>query len=260
MPELKLTIDLASLQCPFEQALRTAAQLGLKAVQIDARGPLAPRELSQTGVRQVRKLLADHGLSVTALRFRTRRGYSVPDDLDARIEGTKNALRLAYALGARIVLNQPGRIPGDAQLPEWTLLVEVLDDLGRYGLRTGATLALEAGQENPADLARLLAALPAASLGIDLNPGDLTLHGFSAAEAARSLGSSVLAVHLTDAVREAHRGGGDLVLPGQGQVEYPSLLGVLEEQGYRGALTLVGLSQSHAARDVAQTLEFLRRL
>jgi sugar phosphate isomerase/epimerase len=184
----------------------------------------------------------------------------VPAELDARIEGTKHAMRLAYALGARVVLNHVGRIPGDAQSAQWKLLVEVLDDLGRHGLRTGATLAVEAGAENPADLGRLLAALPAGSLGIDLNPGDLILHGFSATEAAQSLGASLLAVHLTDAVREATRAGGELVLPGQGQVDFPSLLGILEEQGYRGHFTLAGLSPSHAAQEVAQTMQFLRRL
>ena len=60
---------------PFKQALATAAEIGAEAVEINARSDLKPGELSRTGVRHLRKMLADLNLKVAAVNFPTRRGY-----------------------------------------------------------------------------------------------------------------------------------------------------------------------------------------
>jgi hypothetical protein len=71
--QIKVGIRLASLRLPFRQALVMAKQLGAEAVEIDARSELRPEELTHTGVRQVRKLLDDVALRVSAVTFRTHR-------------------------------------------------------------------------------------------------------------------------------------------------------------------------------------------
>ena len=54
--------------------------------------------MSETGLRQLRKMLDDLNLKVAALRFQTRRGYDSLDDLDRRIDATKDTMKLAYRL------------------------------------------------------------------------------------------------------------------------------------------------------------------
>src|SRR5947209_7363264 len=105
MLQIKLGIELASLKLPFKKALLTARELGAEAVEIDARRELRPEDLTQTAVRQLRKMLDDLNLRVSALSFRTRRGYDVTEELDARIDATKRAMRAAYDLGASVVVN-----------------------------------------------------------------------------------------------------------------------------------------------------------
>ena len=105
MLQIKVGVQLASLGLPLRKGLLTAREMGAEAVEIDARSELRPEDLSQTGVRQVRKMLDDLNLRVSCLSFRTRRGYHVADDLEARIDATKRALRLAYDLGASVVVN-----------------------------------------------------------------------------------------------------------------------------------------------------------
>jgi sugar phosphate isomerase/epimerase len=153
----KIGIQLASLRLPFKQALHIAGELGAHAVEIDARGELQPGQLSQTGLRQLRKMLEDRNLRVASITFRTRRGYSVPDHLEERVAATKEAMKFAYSLGAAIVVNQIGRVPSKPEGPEWETLVSVLSDLGNFGQHVGAWLAAETGTEEGADLARLLA-------------------------------------------------------------------------------------------------------
>jgi sugar phosphate isomerase/epimerase len=258
--QIKVGIRLASLKLPFRQALTVAKQLGAEAVEIDARGELRPEDLSSTGVRQVRKLLDDLVMRVSALTFRTRRGYDVIDDLDPRIDATKGALKLAYDLGTNVVINHIGRVPAEPESPELSTLVAALADLGRYGQRVGALLAAETGPDRGADLAGLIARLPPGSIGVDLNPANLIVHGHDPREAARALAPHILHVHATDATRDVARKSGVEVPLGQGSAEWPELLGLLEEQQYRGYFTIAREGAKNPAAEIRQAVTFLRNI
>lgn len=260
MLQIKIAIQLASLRLSFKKALLTAKELGAQAVEIDARSELRPEDLSQTGVRQVRKVLDDLNMRVSAVTFRTRRGYDAIDDLEPRIDATKRALRLAYDLGANVVVNHIGRVPAEADSQATATLVQALADLGRYGHKVGALLAAETGTESGADLAGLIARLPPGSIGVDLNPANLIVHGHSPREAVRELAPYILHVHVNDATRDVAAGRGIQVPLGQGSAEWPELLGLLEEQQYRGYFTVAGREGDDPVAGIRQATEFLRNL
>ncbi len=257
---LKIGIQLSSLRMPLQKAIPAAARLGAKAIEIDARSQLRPAELTRTGARQILKLLEDFGLKVAAVSFLTRRGYGSAEEIEARVAATKEALKMAYQLGAPVVVNQVGRVPAESEGAEWNLLLEALADLGRFGQRTGALLAAQTGTEIGADLARLIAALPAGSIGVDLDPGSLILNDFSPGEAIAALGSHIMHVHATDAVRDLARGRGIEVPLGRGTADFPALLGALEEQSYRGYLTIARHNADDPLAEIGAAVEFLRNL
>jgi sugar phosphate isomerase/epimerase len=260
MLQIKLAVELASLRQPLKKALLTARELGAEGVEIDARNELQPEDLSQTGVRQLRKILDDLNLRVSAVAFRTRRGYQAEADLEARIDATKRAMRLAYDLGANVLVNHIGRVPPEADSAATDLMVQALTDIGRYGQRVGAMLVAETGTESGEQLAGLIARLPPSSIGVDFNPASLILHGHSPREAISALAAHVLHVHATDATRDLAIGRGVEVPLGQGNAEFPELLGVLEEQQYRGYITVARHDSRAPLDDVRQALTFLRNL
>ncbi len=257
---LRIGIQLASLRVPFRKALPLAAQLGADAVEIDARGELRPQDLSGTAVRQVRKLLEDHRLQVAAVGFYTRRGYGTEDELDRRVEATKQALAMAYQLGAATVVNYVGPVPQSREGRSWELLVTTLQDIALYGQRVGAALAARTGPDDGPTLAALLDALPAGTVGADLDPGGLTIHGFSPREAALALGRRILHVHARDATGASTRGGGAEVPVGGGSVDFAELLGILEEHDYRGFLTIERNTHRDPLPDVQRAIGYLRSL
>ena len=258
--QFRIGIQLASLRLPFKKALHTAAELGAQAVEIDARNELKPREVSQTGARQVRKMLDDRNLRVCAIGFHTRRGYNVAEDLDRRVEATKEAMRFATSLGAGVVINQVGRIPAEDSGQQWDLLVQVLTDLGRFGQRVGALLAAETGAEDWSDLLRLIDALPDGSLAVNLDPGNLIVNGFSASEAARRLGQHVLHVHAKDGVRDLAQGRGVETQLGRGAVDFPELMAILEEHSYQGHFTIERQHAVNPILEVGQAVQYLQSL
>ena len=260
MLQVKIGIQLASLRLPFKQALLTAARLGAEGVEIDARGEIKPQDLTRTGVRQMRKMLDDLNLRVSAVGFRTRGGYNVTEHLDQRVEGTKAAMQMAYDLGAPVVVNQVGRVPAEPTGPDWELLLQVLADLGRHGQRVGAVLAAETGSESGADLARLIAALPTGAIAVNLDPGNLVVNGFSPREAVQTLGPHILHIHAKDGVRDLAQGRGLEVPLGRGSVDFPDLLGRMEEHQYHGYLTIEREQCNQPLVEIGQAVEYLRNL
>lgn len=265
MPALKIALQTAGLRQPLAQALHTAARLGAVGVEIDARNELRPAELTQTGVRQLRKMLDDLNLRVAAVSFPTNRGYDNVADLDRRIAATKDAMRLAFQLGAPVVVNHVGMVPpqpaeGEPESREWNTLVEALADLGKFGQHIGALLAATTGSESGPELARLLAALQPGSIGVDFNPGNLVVNEHDPIAAVAALGPSILTVHATDGVRELAKRRGIEVQLGRGSVDWPALLGALEEHGYRGWYTIERRLAQDPEREFAQAIGFLKQM
>lgn len=244
---------------PLAKGIALAGKLGADAIEIDARSQLRPGELSQTALRQLKKMLDDYRLRVCAISFRTRRGYNVADELDARVEGTKAAMQMAAALGAAVVVNHVGQIPAEPKGDEWNLLVQVLTDVGRHGHHVGAFLAAQTGVTSGEDLERLIAALPDGTIGVDLDPGQLVINGHSAVDAAERLGRHIMHVRATDAAREAARARGMEVPLGRGSVDFPAILGSLEERGYRGYFTIERETMDPEL-EIGRAVKFLRSL
>lgn len=211
-------------------------------------------------MRQLRKRFDDHGLAVVALRFGTRRGYDVADDLDRRIEATKAAMSLARDLGATLVTNHVGRVDEKHEGPSWEQMIGVLHDLGAYGHKVGAMLAAHNVSESAADMARLVAAMPEGYLGVALDPGAMAMHSHSAVEAVQLLSDSIVHVYARDGVRDAARGRGLEVELGRGSVDFPALLGALEERSYRGYLAIDRQASDDPLGEAARAIRYLRSL
>ena len=261
----RLSVATLPLSRDLRTAFRKVRGLGLRGVELDLRTGVSTEQLSQTGIRQIRKWIADEGLVVAAAAFPTRGGYSDAARLEGRIAATKAALEAAHALGAPIVLNHVGDIPppvaDDAPVdPRWRLLVDVLTDLGAWGERVGCTLSAEAGRSSPEDLARLLEALPEGGLSCHLVTGALVVHGHDPVDAVERLAGHIDHVHATDAIRGAFTGRGRAVILGSGEVALPNVLGALEERGYRGWIGLEPVDGFQVEAELTDAIASLQSL
>jgi L-ribulose-5-phosphate 3-epimerase len=256
----RLAVPALQLSPRLRESLEAARSLGVAGVELDARGGLPPEELSRSGVRQIRKWLADCGLTVAAVAFPVRRGFGDLQDLDRRVAATREAMGLARALGASVLTTHAGEIPPDEQDPARRLMTDVLGDLGRHGDRVGVRLALEAGRNGPVALAGLLAALPEPGSACDLVTGALLVHGHDPVESVAVLGSRLAFVHLTDAVAGAFAGRGRAAALGSGQVDLAGVLAAVEERGYRGWIGLEPAGKESAAEELATAVRLVRGL
>lgn len=258
MAELNLAVRLDPMKLPLRQSLELASRLGVRSVELDARSGIHPSQLSDTGLRQLRKMLEDLNLQVAALRFPTRRGYDHVADLDRRVDATKQAMLLAYKLGAPVLVNSIGPVPDQTTDARYQTLAQVMDDLGRYGARVGAFFAAETGSESGETLAGLLDASDDGFVAVALNPGQLIVNRFSVPQAVQSLRDRIALVCAVDGVIDLAAGRGIMVPLGQGIADFPQLLGLLEDHQYRGRF-VVGRAES-TFDELQDGLEYLRNL
>ena len=247
------------LRLPLRQALRKAAELGAEGVQVNAVGDLAPDNLSVTGRRDFLHLLDSIGLKLTALGFPTQYGYSTADGLEDRVAAVTKVLSLSYQLRTPIVTGAIGRVPEDTAHPARQLLAEAMTEVGNHAVRVGAVFAAETGTESGQTLRGFLASIGGGGIRANLDPANLLVKGYDPIQAVRDLNQYIVHTHARDAAREA---GGELgreVTPGDGDLDWNTYLGALEEVGYRGWLTIELEQASNPEREIARAVAFLRR-
>ena len=259
MPGLRVGVQLTGLRLPFKEALHVAARMGADAIEIDARYELKPAELVGTALRQVRKLLEDLNLRVASVRYPTRRGYECEDELERRIDGTKQAMKMAHDLGANVVVNHVGVIPESPDDPSFQLMRTVLSELGAYSHRVGAFLGCETGAEPLPRLASLINSLPDGSVGVTLNPGNLLVNGFDLDD-LQSIAKNVMLVHAKDGVKDRSRGRGTEVPLGRGMAEFPEIVAILEEFHFPGYFVVERDNAQNPLEDIAMAVQFLKNI
>jgi sugar phosphate isomerase/epimerase len=258
MAELNLAIRLDSLGLPIKRALDVAAQMGIRSVELNARGEIHPESMTATGLRHLKKMLEERNLSVASLRFQTRRGYDNQNDLQRRVEATKTAMDLAFKLGTRTVINGIGFIPDDPEDARYVSLQAVLSDLGGYGARVGAFLAAETGAESGETLAGLLDRDENGFIAVALNPGQLIINRQRVTETVAKLRERILVVCATDGVLDLAAGRGINVPIGEGTADFPQIFATLEDTGFRGPV-IVG-RQDASLQEIQQGVEYLGNL
>jgi L-ribulose-5-phosphate 3-epimerase len=259
MSRLKIGLRLESLGLPLRRALQEAERLGVAGVQVDAAGDLSPANLLQTGRREFRHLLHSHNLELTALGCPLRHGLDVAQDQEQRLEHVREVMSLSYDLGARVAIVEAGQIPTDANDPRLGLLSEALRALGQHGDRTGTVLALETGLESGAVLRGFLDRFDTAGLGVNLDPANLLAHGFDPYASAQALHGKIVHVHAKDARQSSSSRTAQEVPLGHGDIDWMQFLGVLEEVGYRGWVTIEREYSTNRLPEAAAAVSFLRR-
>jgi sugar phosphate isomerase/epimerase len=256
---VRVAVQTKCLAQPLRQALHTAAVAEADGVQIDLRQELPAAELSDTALRQLRKLLDDLNLRVASTAFPTRHGYAEPQDLQRRVDATLAAMRAASRLQSRVILISLGTLPAEDDAAR-TTLVDAMTALAMQGNHLGVQLALQCPSAPPAELKAFLQQLPEGLVGVDVSPADLILNGRRPSEFVETLGGHIMHVFANDAVRGMGGMAGNDVELGRGTADFPELLAMLEEHGYRGWATVERRNSQRAVEEVGNAVRFLRSL
>lgn len=259
MARHKLALPTRLFSLPFRQAAVEVARSEADGIQIDARNELRYRELSATGLRELKHLLNESQIQVSSLVFPLRRPLYDRERLDQRVAALKETLEFAHKLQSRIVTARIGRIPQDVECTEYQTLIEVLNDIARHANHVGATLCVTPANDTAEALRALLDRVDAGPIGIDLDPAALVLAREPLQESVQCLYDRMLHVRARDAVW-AMDGAGQEMAVGRGEVDWELLVALLDQVGYRGWITCDRTAGDDQAGDGQRAVQYLRRV
>jgi sugar phosphate isomerase/epimerase len=244
------------LNQPLRRSLAGIRKMGADGLELAAIGELTPAKLTATGRRELAHLVQSHELAVAALSCPLRDGLEVAEDQEGRIDRLSQAMKLAFDLGCRLVVVQPGPLVTDVKDPRFPVLADSLSALGRHGDRIGVRLALATGFDSAQTVVELLTRFETGGLAVAFDPGSLMAHGHDPYAAIPLLRTHLAYVRATDAKKA---GAGRLarrVPVGRGDLDWLQIAAHFEEIDYRGWVTIEGETAAEMPAGVA----FLRKL
>ncbi|KVP34201.1 myo-inosose-2 dehydratase [Burkholderia ubonensis] len=249
--------DLPSLggETPLAVALTEGRDIGYEGFELGNKFPREPQAL--------KALLGEYGLSLVSGWYSGRLAQRSVDDEIAAVDphldllAQNGATVMVYGevadtiQGAPVPLYQRPRFTTDAQ---WDGYAERLDAFARYTLSRGVRVAyhhhMGAYVETPADVDRLMAATSDA-VGLLFDAGHITFAGGNPAEVLKRHIARVCHVHCKDVrpavIRLARNRNwsfldavinGAFTVPGDGAIDFATLIDLLKRHGYRGWLVV----------------------
>ncbi|KVP57559.1 myo-inosose-2 dehydratase [Burkholderia ubonensis] len=249
--------DLPSLggETPLAVALTEGRDIGYEGFELGNKFPREPQAL--------KALLGEYGLSLVSGWYSGRLAQRSVDDEIAAVDPHLDLLAqngstvMVYGevadtiQGAPVPLYQRPRFTTDAQ---WDGYAERLDAFARYTLSRGVRVAyhhhMGAYVETPADVDRLMAATSDA-VGLLFDAGHITFAGGNPAEVLKRHIARVCHVHCKDVrpavIRLARNRNwsfldavinGAFTVPGDGAIDFATLIDLLKRHGYRGWLVV----------------------
>lgn len=267
-------------QGSLEGNLRKAAEMGADGVQLYAvSGELAPENASPEKRKEIRRLVRDLGLEISAVCGDLGEGgFAFAEKNPERIRRTKEIVDLALDLDTRIITTHIGVVPGDPAHPRFGIIAEAMKELGDYAWKRGAVFAIETGPEPTRDLLRLLRCVDSRGVGVNLDPANLIMcHNEPAVQAVETLKDYIVHTHAKDGRLLKHGSMDEMYgmvpvpedydefaycieLPlGEGDVNFDTWIPALKAVGYDGYLTIERECGSDPVQDIGLAIGFLKK-
>lgn len=271
-------VMISNYNLPFAEAVKKAARLQLDGIQLaGTRDEFHPDRMTNEKRRELRALLHDNGLILSAVCGEQLYGFTDPEKNPVLIENSKKILDMAKELGADIVTTHIGVVPEDTSCERFFVMQDACRQLAEYADSMGSHFAIETGPEKAAVLKVFLDSLGSKGVAVNLDPGNLVMcAGDDAVKAVHTLKDYIVHTHAKDgrqlqaedlehlyATAAAEQYHGVYIEEkrlGEGNVHYPEYLRALNEIGYKGFLTIERECSELPAEDIAFGAGYLRAL
>jgi sugar phosphate isomerase/epimerase len=248
--------------------------LGVPTVQIHA-GPREGRTPERA--KEVAARFAEAGIEVTVVfcgfagesyasirAVRDTVGLVPPATREERLAETLGIADFASWLGAPAIGIHVGFVSEEWESADFAGVVEVLRTVADHCAGLGLRVHLETGQETADTLLHLLETVERDNLAVNFDPANMILYGSGEPlEALRKVAAYVRSCHAKDGTWSDEPGvvWGKEVPLGQGEVDIESFVGILNETGYDGPLTIEReISGAKQIEDIRAGIEYLKQI
>ncbi len=283
MYNFPIGVLLESFQTDTKTGLKLAKEAGVSAVQIyAARGELNADTLTADDRKELKKMVADNGLAISAvcgdfICGNSEISFSNPEQSQMIIEKSKRILDLAADIGTNIVTTHVGVVPADHNCDKFKIVQQNCRTMAEYADSMSSHFAIETGPEIATTLCAFLDTLGSKGVGVNLDPANLVMvTGDDPVQAVYTLKDYIVHTHAKDGRRLIV--GDPLViygeiedeiqnavyfeeLPlGEGDVDFTAYLRALDDIGYKGYLTIERETGNDPKADIFMAVNYLNEI
>ncbi|MBC8552663.1 MAG: sugar phosphate isomerase/epimerase [Candidatus Brocadiales bacterium] len=259
MIKQKTGIVLESLRLRIKDGIKAASTLGFKGIQIDAtQREIAPENLSQTGRRELKRIIDLNKLCICALGGELGVGFINHNEFDFIIKRTKEIINLALDLQTSIVTVQIGSIPTDNGSTHWHAVNTALSEVGQHAENYGCRLAVKASYDNYPTLKDFLKSLYTEGVKLIYDPASLMTTNLDPIKGVYELHEYIIHTNLWD-TRQTEEGRQIEVPIGEGIIPVEEFASALDSTGYHGFYVINSKTMQDPIENIKKGKEFLDR-
>ncbi len=281
MKDFKLGIIVDSFRKDFKTNVEIAASLGADGIQMYmVAGELAPDNMTPEKIAEVKQILADNKLEISAVCADLGgHGFARADENPEKIATSKRIADIAKELGATVLTTHIGVIPDDKSCERYKVMQAACKELGTYADEIGMKFAIETGPEKAVILKEFLDSLGCSGMAVNLDPANFVMVADQdPVEAVYLLKDYIVHTHAKDGImlqktdpniiydffaeggiEDLHLGDYFLETPlGEGKVDFDAYLAALREVGFNGYLTIEREVGEDPVADVKMAMDLLR--
>lgn len=262
MYHFPIGVILESFRTDRSTAIKKAAQIGANGIQMYAtEGENSPENLNAAARKSLLDEVKSNGLVFSALCGDFGKGFTDPVLNSNLIERSKRIIDLALDLETNIVTTHIGTVPEDNTADTYKIMQEACFALADYADSVNAHFAIETGPEKATTLREFLDTLASTGVAVNLDPANLVMDWDADPVAAvHTLGKYIVHTHAKDGINLPGENPPYLELPlGQGKVDFPAYLKALEEEGFKGFLTIEREVGETPEADIRLAYDFLKK-
>jgi len=275
MYNFPIGVMLDSFRLPTEEAVKRAAEIGAKGLQMySTTGENSPENLVGSKRKELLSLVKAHGMVFSAICGDLGMGFIDPEKNPELIEKSKRIMDLAKELESDIVTTHIGVVPENKNHDRYKIMQEACFELARYADSIGSHFAIETGPEKSIVLKEFLDSLGSTGVAVNLDPANLIMvTGDDPVQAVYNLKKYIVHTHAKDGTKFGENNPEEIYrmvfaenvvknykeMPlGEGSVPYPEYLAALEDVGYKGFLTIEREVGDNPAADIKTAVDFLK--
>lgn len=247
-------------------------QTGTSAIQL-ALNPLrddpdtwndAVAQLQQANITILSGMFGTVGEDYSTLESIARTGGVLPDEhWNENWSIVEDVARIADTHNISTVSFHAGFMPEDTSDPRYSKMLERIRKIADHFTDKNIDVLFETGQETADHLWEFLQTLDNPRVGVNFDPANMILYGKGdPIQALRTLMPQVKQLHIKDATPSDQPGRtwGAEVPVGDGAVDWPAFLRVLDEANYTGPLVIEREAGDQRITDVKRAADHLREL
>lgn len=259
----------------IEENFKKAASLGLDSFIVNLMATDEAKKEMLSKAKEIKAMERDYGVKISALwaswgapciwnfyEGQNTIGLIPLAYRDRRMQLVDNATQVAAELEVEDVITHAGYIPENPYDPLYTSFVDMMHYYCNYVFKPrGTWFNFESGQETPVTLRRTIEDIGSGNVGINLDTANVILYGkANPVDALKVFGEYVRCTHLKDGLWPTDgRSLGHETPIGEGEVDFPAVVRLLNEKKYKGHFTIEReISGDKQIADILAAAEMIR--